>query len=332
MIGVDLGGTNVRACAYNADGSEAGSKVEISSDAQKGTDAVVKAVVQAIKAAEGTASSKPKCVGLSIPGHVDDTIGVVRWSPNFGHYVGNVFHYWEDVQIRKPLEDKLDLPVRMGNDANLAALGEYRYGSGKNSAKCLVLFTLGTGIGSGVVLAPESLSGRAEGPLLLLGGNKGGAELGHAVIQHGGLDPNSGEYGSVEGYCQRDAIVKRAVNRLRRGVPSLLNDLSDRDWTKVTPAMMSKAADEGDELAIDVWAEIGVYLGVAIGSMINVFAPDVFAVGGQIAKSGKWLLDPARKAARDVAIPSLFRDVKIVQAEQLDEAGMLGAAALALQK
>lgn len=331
VIGVDLGGTNVRACAYYEDGTEAGSKVEISSQAQNGTEAILNAVVQSVSAAKGTAEHEPVAVGLSIPGHIDDDAGVVRWSPNFGHYIGGFFKYWEDVQVREPLEASLKLPIVMGNDANLAALGEYRFGSGRDHAKCFVLITIGTGIGSGVVLAPGSVTGRSAGPLLLLGGNKGGAELGHIVIQHGGLDPNSGEYGSIEGYCQRDAIIKRAVNRLRRGVPSLLNELSGQDWTKVTPAMLSAAADRGDELSIDTWAEVGTYLGIGIGSLINVFAPDVFAVGGQIAKAGRWLLDPARKAARNSAIPSLFKDTTILQAEQVDDAGMLGGAVLAFQ-
>ena len=321
----------MRACAYYEDGSEAIAKFEIPSDAQKGTEAILTAVVGVVQSACASLDQAPKSVGLSIPGHIDDEAGTVRWSPNFGHYQDGVFHYWEDVQVRFPLQDRLGLPVRMENDANLAALGEYRFGSGKNKAKCLAMLTLGTGIGGGVVIGASSVSGQAEGPLLLLGGNKGGAELGHIIIQHGGLDCNSGEYGSIEGYCQRDAIVKRAVNRLRRGVPSLLNELSGHDWAKITPAMLSVAAERGDELSIDVWFEVGTYLGVGIGSLINVFAPDVFAIGGQIAKAGKWLMEPARKAARDSAIPSLFRDTQIVQAEQIDDAGMLGAAVLALQ-
>lgn len=165
---------------------------------------------------------------------------------------------------------------------------------------------------------------------MLVGGNKGGAELGHTVVQHGGLDPNSGEYGSLEGYCQRDAIVRRALNRLRRGRKSVLNDLCGGDWSKVTPALLSQAANKGDELAIEVWAEVGTYLGVGIGNFINVFAPDVFAIGGQIAKAGEFLLGPARRAAENVAIPSLFHDAKIVEAEQVEDAGMMGAAALAM--
>jgi glucokinase len=87
----------------------------------------------------------------------------------------------------------------------------------------------------------------------------------------------------------------------------------------------------GDELAIEVWSEVGTYLGVGIGNMINVFAPDVVAVGGKIALAGEWLLGPARNAARNVAVPSLFRDTRIVQAKLIDDAGLMGAAALALE-
>ncbi len=331
MIGVDIGGTNVRACAYFEDGSAAGPKCQSPSDAQAGTDAIFAALEDVIsKAMKGT-SEAPTAIGLSIPGHIDDEAGVVRWAPNFGKAINGVFQYWTDVQVRKPLEDRLKLPVRLENDANLAALGEYKYGSGKNSANCLVLLTVGTGIGGGVIMGPRAVNGKVSGPVMLVGGNKGGAELGHTIIQHGGLDCNSGEYGSIEGYCQRDSIVHRALNRIRRGRKSKLEELTGGDWSKVTPAMLSQAADQGDELALEVWHEVGTYLGVGIGNFINVFAPDVFAIGGQIAKAGEKLLGPARATARNVAIPSLFRDVNIVQAEQVEDAGMLGAAALAMQ-
>lgn len=283
-----------------------------------------------IEEARNGAEETPTSIGLSIPGHIDDELGMVRWAPNFGESKDGVFHYWIDQEVRGPLERRVNLPVRMGNDANLAALGEYKYGGGKNSANCLVLLTVGTGIGGGVIMAPKAISGKARGTLMLVGGNQGGAELGHMIVQHGGPDPTSGEYGSIEGYCARDAIVHRAVTRLRRGRKSTLNELSGNDWSTVTPALLSQAANSGDELAIEVWAEVGTYLGVGIGSCINVFAPDVVAVGGQIAKAGKWLLDPARRAAENVAIPTLFRDARIVEAEQVEDAGMMGAAALAM--
>ncbi len=331
VIGVDLGGTNVRAGSFYEDGSEAGQSFSNSSNAQHGVQAVMEAIAKTVAEAEAASAAKPESIGMAIPGHIDDTAGTVVWAPNFGEVINGVFQSWRDVPIREPLSKLLSLPIHMGNDANLAALGEYRFGSGKNSARCLVMYTLGTGVGGGVVMGPESVQGPASGPLVLLGGNKGGAELGHTVVNYMGADCSAGEYGSLESYVGRDAIMKRTLLRLGRGRQSLLPEMVNGDLVKLTPLHLSQAADLGDEVAIEIFEEVGTMLGVGIANSITVFAPDVVAVGGQIAKAGEWILGPARKTARNTAIPSLYRDAKIVVAEQITEAGMLGAAALALQ-
>lgn len=325
VIGVDLGGTNVRAQAIDRSGGMVGRWTEGPSHAQDGVEATVAALVDVVKRAGGS----PRAIGLAIPGHVDDEGGTVRWAPNFGIEKDGVFHSWRDVALRGPLEAELGIPVRMGNDANCAALGEYMYGSGRGAADCLVLLTLGTGVGGGVVLGPRSIGGRAAGPALLLGGNLGGVELGHVCIAMGGLDCHAGSYGSLEAYCQRDSIVRRAQHRLQRGRASLVMDMVGGDLAQVTPWHLAQAADSGDRLAIEVWAEVGRALGAGIGTFINVFAPDVLAVGGQIAKAGQWLMGPARQEAENVAVPSLYQDCRIVLAERIDEAGVLGGAALA---
>lgn len=330
VVGIDLGGTNVRARAYWEDGSPAGERVSRPSRAQEGVAATLEAIETTARAAIESASGPVSSIGMAIPGHIDDASGLVRWAPNFGETVHGVFRNWTDVQMREPLERAFAISVRMNNDANLAALAEYRYGTGRGSARCLVMLTLGTGIGGGVVLSPHAVAGDAREPLLLLGGNKGGAELGHIMVQHGGLDCNAGTYGAMEAYCQRDAIVARAVHRLKRGNESSLRERVAGDWSKVTPLLLSEAAHEGDALAVEVWAEVGSYLGAGIGTCINVFAPDVVALGGQVSKVGSPLLGPAIASARNVAIPSLFADAKIQLAEQIEDAGLLGGAALAL--
>jgi glucokinase len=331
-IGVDLGGTNVRAQAFFSDGAPAGERVSRPSLAQSGTETIVRQIGAAIQDAIASAETAPAAVGMAIPGHIDDESGLVRWAPNFGEEMNGVFYNWTDLPLRELLGATVDLPIVMGNDANLAALGEYRWGSGEDRAKCLVLLTIGTGIGGGVVLGPSAVMGRAAGPLLLLGGNKGGAEIGHMILHHGGLDCNAGSYGAFEGYCQRDSIVQRAVHRLRRGRVSLVRDLVDDDLAAVTPKTLFDAAEAGDEMAAEVWQEVGTWLGVGIANCINVFAPDVVAIGGQIALAGDWLIEPARRSARNAAIPSLFADAKIVQAQQTEDAGMLGAAAVAFER
>lgn len=292
---------------------------------------MVNAVARTIKEARDAASQPPAAVGIAIPGHINDQTGVVAWSPNFGDHVNGIFVNWRNVQFRGPLAALVDIPIRMGNDANLAALGEYRFGSGKNSAKCLVMFTLGTGVGSGVVMSPDAVQGKAEGPLIVVGGNKGAVELGHTIVNWDGPDCTAGEYGSLEGYLGRDAMVRRAINRLERGRESVLREMVGGDLSQLTPLHLSQAADKGDEVAIEVFEEVGTILGIGIANSIVVFAPDIVAIGGQVAKAGEWIMGPARKAARNAAIPSLFADAKIVVAEQIAEAGMMGAAALAFQ-
>lgn len=332
VIGVDLGGTNVRAGAFYDDGSPAGPKFSNPSRAQEGTGLILDSIASTIRQAASASESPAKAVGMAVPGHIDNAAGVVRWAPNFGETVDGVFRYWENIPLRQPLSMSVDLPIELGNDANLAALAEYRYGTGRNSAKCLVMLTLGTGIGGGVIMSPEAVEGKATGPLMLVGGNKGGAELGHTIVDADGMDCNAGSYGAIEAYAPRDAIIQRAVHRLRRGRNSIIDDLVEGDFSKVTPRIISEAALQGDELAIQVYEEVGRYLGISMGSFINIFAPDVLAVGGQIAKAGEFILGPARRAARDVAIPSLFSDVTICVAEQIEDAGMLGGAAIAAMR
>lgn len=331
MIGVDLGGTNVRAAAYHQDGTSAGPKFSEPSQAKEGPEHVFASIASVIRQAVDTAECPATSVGIAVPGVVDDAAGVVSWAPNFGRFENGVFYHWKDQPLRDPLSKLIELPIHLGNDANLAALGEYLFGTGWGSAKCLVMLTVGTGIGGGVVMAPDAVFGQAGGPLVLLGGNQGGAELGHMVIHHHGPDCSAGSYGALEAFCQRDAIVKRAVHRLMRGRKSALMDMVGGDLARLSPRHLSEAADQGDELAIEVWAEVGEMLGVGIGNCINVFAPEVVAIGGQIAKAGEWLLGPARRSARNVAIPALYEYSKIVQAQRIEDAGTLGGAALALE-
>lgn len=331
VIGVDLGGTNVRAGAYYEDGSAAGKSYSNPSNAQDGTEAILKSVADTVLQAAEAAGKPIAAVGIAVPGHIDDSAGACIWAPNLGETIDGVFHGWNNVQLREPLERMTGFKIRLGNDANLAALGEYRFGVGRNSAKCLVLLTLGTGVGGGVVFSPQSVQGGdAKGALLFVGGNMGGAELGHVVINYEGQDCNAGEYGSIEGYLGRDAIVRRAQHRVLRGRETILRDMVNGDVSKITPLTIFQAAEKGDELAIEVFAEAGRMLGTGIGNYVNIFAPDVVAIGGQIARAGDYILKPAYRAAQNVAIPSLFRDAKIVIAEQIAEAGILGGAALAL--
>ncbi len=167
VVGVDLGGTNVRACAYLEDGTEAGAKFSNPSNAQVSVEAVVDAVSLTIQQAVAASSVPVSAVGIGIPGHIDDVRGLVRWAPNFRMRAG-CDDIWSDVPLKGLVVARVGISLRTGNDANVAALGEYRFGCGRGSAKCLVMITLGTGGGGGVVMSLLAVQGRADGRLILV--------------------------------------------------------------------------------------------------------------------------------------------------------------------
>lgn len=329
VVGVDLGGTNVRACAYLQDGTEAGAKFSNPSNAQVSVDSVVESITKTVKQAVEASAAPVQAVGIGIPGHIDDESGLVRWAPNFRMRAGSA-DIWRDVPLKAALEKATGLPFHTGNDANLAALGEYRFGSGKGSAKCLVMITLGTGVGGGVIMSPTAIHGRATGPLMLVGGDKGGAELGHVCIDPVEQAYGSGAKGSLESFIGQHGIIGRASAKLAAGASSPILD-GLRQGAAPDPFMLFKAAEQGDKVALDVWQETGYFLGLGIGSFVNLFAPDVLAIGGQISKASKFFLPAALESAKAVAIPTLFGDANIVIAERVEDAGLLGSAALALE-
>ncbi|MCX7992473.1 MAG: ROK family protein [Fimbriimonadales bacterium] len=333
VVGVDLGGTNVRAAVLNRAGELRAPIVQHPSRAQEGFKITLEQVVLTIREAIEASGVAPAVIGMAVPGHIDSTRGVVRWAPNFGEMRGEIFEVWRDVPLADAIRARLNLPVVMGNDANLAALGEYYYGVGRGQARGLVMLTLGTGIGGGVVLARHQVQGNAhwDGGVLLVGLGGGAGELGHTFVSFTGPRCGCGARGCIEAYARRDAIVELAREEARRNPNSLLNALTEGDPAKITPALVSQAAEQGDPTAIAIWQEIGVYLGVAVANLINIFNPEIVAIGGQIAKAGAPLFESLHKTVRDYALPTLLQDCQIVPAERLEDAGILGGAALAWQ-
>jgi len=312
VIGVDLGGTNVRAAAISEDGAVVGHRVQHPSRAKLGHEETFAAVCDAIE--EVSKGISRLAVGIAIPGHIDDANGMVLWAPNFGRTVDSEFDMWIDVPAKELLSKRITAPIVIGNDANAAAIGEYQYGVGDGRAGCLVLWTLGTGIGSGVVLGPKSTQPPSVKASLLVGANGGAVELGHTTVQVGGELCTCGAYGCVEAYC---------------GTPGLMRLASAAGSDATSPEELHELADGGDENARQAWREFGSYLGAGVGNSINSFAPDVVALSGQIAKAWDHFEGAMHSAAERQSIPSMWKRTRIVPAKQLEDAGILGAAAMA---
>ena len=218
------------------------------------------------------------------------------------------------------IKAQLDRPVFMGNDANVAALGEYKFGAGRGS-KCMVMLTLGTGIGSGLII-----NGR-----IWTGVSGAAAEFGHMIIVADGPRCSCGRYGCVESLARRDAIIDRAARKAHQGRSTSLLHKSGHDLRYITPRMISEAANEGDEIAIETYQETGYYLGIAVANLINGLNPDKVVIGGGIAQAGELLFGPIRQTVEVNALYKPLQACEIVAAQLADDAGVLGGAALVLQ-
>ncbi len=322
VVGVDLGGTNVRAAVLNRNEQSLG-RDEVSSDAKAGAPRTVTQIGKAVRGAiqdAGITIEEVGAVGLAVPGHIDVPNGMVVWAPNFGDFVDSSYVPYKNVPLRELVEAELGLAMVMDNDANVAALGEFRYGAGRGT-RHLVMFTLGTGIGGGIIIDGE----------VLRGATGGAAEVGHIIIADGKGGSANGAHGRLETLAGRDPIIERAALKLESGRESLLWKYvtnSDALQQQITPAIIDEAAEAGDGIAIEVLQETGHYVGLGIACMVNVFNPEVVVMGGKISRSVT-LFNTALRTAKASAVGSIMASAKIVHAELGDNAGIMGAAELA---
>lgn len=314
VVGVDLGGTNIRAALTDREGKilHEVRRPALSDQRPEFTLTNIRDAVAEVIEKRGAGPKEVVGIGIGLPGIMDDADGTVFWSPNFPH--------WENVPVAREVGGPSHLPVTLLNDAKCAAMGELGFGAGRG-ARHMVMITLGTGIGGAFVVDGQ----------LLMGPNGSIGEVGHQTIDPNGPLCGCGNHGCWERYCARDAIIDRAVRQLQKGRASSLLEQIERP-AEVTPAMVARAAAEGDRLALDVIDETGFFIGVGVASLINMLNPQVFVIGGGIAQAGELLFGPIRRtvAARAVALQA--RTARIVPAELGDNAGVMGAAARALHR
>ena len=266
-----------------------------------------------VEAVEEVRAAAPDvdAVGFGIPALVEWERGVSRWSTHLP---------LADVPFRDLMSERLGLPVVVDNDANAALIAETRFGAARDRAHA-VLVALGTGIGSGLLL-----DGR------IYRGSRGmGAEVGHMVVDLHGPDCQGAcpGRGCLEVMASGSAIGREGVAAARRAPSSALGRRL-ADGREITGGIVTELAHDGDEAARSVLAEIGRRLGYGLAGVVNVFNPEVIVIGGGAIAAGELLLSPARAVVLERALPPAREAVRIVPAHFGDEAGMLGAALLAL--
>ena len=307
LVGVDLGGTLVRAAIATGPATHA-APVRHDTPAAQGPEAVLAAVARAVT--EATGGATPGGVGIGIPGPLDPVAGRVYAAPNL--------HGWQDVPAQQILEDRLGCPVALQNDANLAGFAEWIAGAGQG-ARDMVFVTASTGVGGGLVLDGELYSGAAGTA----------AEIGHMVVDIDGPPCSQGHAGCLEGTASGTAIARRAHALLCAGEHSSLQAL---DAAEVDARAVAAAAAAGDQLALRLYRDAGRALGLAIGGLLNLLSPEVVVIGGGLINAGALLFDPLRAGIGEIAFAAPLARCRVVPAALGTDAGLVGAVAWAVRR
>jgi glucokinase len=251
-------------------------------------------------------SARIDAVGIGVPGLRSSKTGAIRTSPNIACL--------NNVNVEELLADKVHLRVVSENDANAGAYAEFMCGAGVGLQN-LAYLTLGTGLGSGLILNGRLYTGAAGY----------GGEFGHTVVDPGGRVCGCGQRGCIETVASATAIVETAKDKLKNAATTLLNEIPP----PLTAVQIYDAAVRGDELAREVFKETGRWLGIACANLINLLNPEMVIIGGGVMASGEVLLGHAIDFARQYAFRPSFAECRIVQSKLWPDAGMIGAALLA---
>ncbi|MGE5619223.1 MAG: ROK family protein [Sphingomonadaceae bacterium] len=306
VIAIDVGGTRFRVALATAEGAIEW-RTSRPTEAERGPQAVLGSIFEAVDEALAVLGDRSGLLGfgVGVPGPLDPWAGVVHNPPNLPG--------WDSVPVKDLFEERYGLPTLVGNDANLAAVGEHGFGAGRN-CRNMVYVTVSTGIGGGVI---------ADDRLLLGHGGYAG-EIGHMTIDLHGPVCHCGNRGCLEVLASGTAIARRARELLRSGAESTLKGLP----AEVTAKDVVEAADRGDGVARLIVQEAAVALGVGMVNVAHLFNPRRIIIGGGVSNAGPLLWDPMLETVRTRTMPPNQRDLEIVPAGLGDDAGLLGAVAM----
>ena len=309
-IGVDIGGTNIKIALVDFDGKIIYSNT-VPTRAEMGYEAGVNNIKQAIKELMQETNQDAKtieAIGFGLPGQIDYKEGIVKNLPNIPG--------WVNIPLAKMIEDEFSIPTKLDNDVRCAALGELNFGAGKGCEN-LICITVGTGIGSGIVLNGK----------LIRGASNAAGEIGHIKMDMtGGPLCGCGDYGCFEAYASGPAIVTMAREYISGGKSAKYKEMATDGI--ITPYIVAQAALQGDAVSIQIFKQMGKIIGTGLSSVINLLNPEKIIIGGGVADAGDLLLEPIRKTIADRAMPIQAAAVQVVPAQLANTAGVIGASLL----
>lgn len=307
-IGIDVGGTNVKIALVDDKGSILYSN-SVPTRAEMGYEYTVNNIKQAIRdLMSETKVTNIEGIGFDFPGQIDYKNGIVRLAPNIPG--------WVNIPIAKIIEDEFKIPTRIDNDVHCAALGELNFGAGKGCEN-FICMTVGTGIGSGIVINGK----------LVRGASNAAGELGHIKLQmHEGPLCGCGDHGCLEAFASGPSIVAIAEEYILGGKSTKFRELASGG--EITPFVVAEAAKQGDPVARRIFARIGEYIGFGLSSVVNLLNPEKIIIGGGVADAGDILLDPIKETIKKRAMVVAGSAVEIVPAKLGNTAGVIGASLL----
>ena len=309
--GIDLGGTTITAGLGTAEGKVVARRSILTHSAE-GPAAVLERMAKLVEELAAGSETNVTAIGVGVPGLVDLATGTTKFLPNLPTQ-------WRDVPLAKTLSQRLGCPVNVLNDVRTATLGELKYGHGR-TAHSMAFFSLGTGVGGGIVIDGK----------LRLGPLGAAGELGHQTIVTDGLPCGCGSRGCLETVASGPAMTAAGVRLLLGGMAPRLHDLVGGEANRVSPQTMASAAAAGDTMVADALLQAATYLGIGVANVVTMLHPDLVVLGGGVAELGALLLDPVRRVVRERVRMFPPDDVRIEKSAVGDGAGLLGALALAV--
>ena len=309
-IGIDLGGTKVLSALINKETGEVVSSVKKKTKKDKGPNKILEKIIESIQELideNKIDKSHIESIGIGAAGQVDRENGILLAAPNLDCF---------NVPLKKIIEENFSIPTFVGNDVEIATLGEIKFGAGKGY-KNLVCVFVGTGVGSGIVRNGELYQGAT--------GTAG--EIGHIVVDYGGRQCGCGAMGCLEAYASRSAIEKRITGALKKGRNSVILDYLE-DGKPISSGMIKKSLEQQDELVTQALDEASEYLSAGLASVINFINPELIILGGGLIDAIDYFYDKTTIKAHVKALPTPASKIEFKKAQLGDFSGVIGAAFL----
>jgi glucokinase len=314
-IGIDLGGTNIRAGIVNEKGIVL-AKYDVATRRERSYQEIIKdmaTLTLKLIDSEGIGINDVKSIGIGTPGTSDNEKGTLGYSNNFN------FH---DVPMREEMQKHVNLPVYLENDANCAALAENIAGAAKG-AKDSISITLGTGVGSGIIIDGKIYNGF----------NRAAAEMGHTVIAVDGIQCSCGRKGCWEMYSSATALISQTKDMAEKYPSSKINEIISGNAENIVGKTPFIAAKQGDKTALKIVESYTAYLAEGISNVINAFQPEILTIGGGISNEGDYLLTPLKDlVSKRVYSRGDIKQTIIKISKMGDDAGIIGAAMIGADK